>query len=103
METSNIESSMATRTKKASGKMPASLGTIKDIVESQPKLKEGLEHVMDAKSEWLEEGTKQISNVGQFLARNWKTIVPAIAAVGIGAYFLTGTAAKKAPATRTRK
>ena len=74
--------------------MESSIGTLQDIVENQPTLKKSLQHVVDTEKDIFDQGMEQVSEVAKYVKANWKIVVPALAALGVGAFLLRGQSKK---------
>jgi hypothetical protein len=86
---------METDMNKDTSKLPGrsskhSLGTIQDLMKRQSRLSDGFEDLVDAEKEMVTDELAQVKSVAKFVKANWKTIAPAVAVLGLGAYLLKG-------------
>ena len=80
---------------KLNGKLKSTFGAIQNIVDAQPKMKENFKAMLKTEGQLVESGVKQVSSLSKYVKANWKTIVPTLAAIGVGAYFLKGRSVQK--------
>ena len=80
---------MLVKGQKVDGKLKATLNSIQDLIDNQPNLKAGLEEVVNAEKKIFDAGSKQVMEVAKYLKANWKIVVPALAALGVGAHIMT--------------
>jgi hypothetical protein len=89
METSNRVNPVG-RNNSHSGNQ--SFAVLESIITDSTDLKNKFADIMD--SELLEESVLQIKRAGGYVKSHWKIIVPVLAAVGIGSFFLIRRAGK---------
>jgi flagellar biosynthesis/type III secretory pathway chaperone len=92
MEASNTSSSTGASSNKMNGNAKKAFSTIQDVVKAQPDLTEGLKRIVETEKDMLSDGAAQISKLAKDVMAKWKIVVPAIAILGVGAYFITKTA-----------
>ncbi len=68
-------------------KVQHEFGTIKDLVDAEPHLKDGLENIGVS--------SERVKGIAQFVKSNWKTVIPALAALSVGVYVLNNKVLKK--------
>jgi hypothetical protein len=85
-----MEPTMNREISKLNGKAKHTLGTIQDVIKTQPNLKRGLEDIVESERDMFEGEISRVKSLAKYVRSNWKTVLPAIAALGVGAYFLKG-------------
>jgi hypothetical protein len=71
-----------------------SLGTLQALIEGQPDLKAGLKQMIAAEKHIYDVSSKQVVRMAKYLKAHWKTVVPALVLLGVGASLLRGGAKK---------
>ena len=62
---------------------------LQELIKKTPNLKRDLEALINEERDVIEEGSEQVKRLYQYLKSNWKTVMPALAVLGVGAFLFT--------------